>query len=138
MFASPFVPDKTNPVNRGNDTFRFQLQLGGDLKPTYQTDCAQELFYRLRCCQGIHNSTDSIGLEWADYWNGSKFIIGISLEKVLGNDVAHTGVSTMGGQLLYINLRGIQNIQPGAATICVVCHFDCVLSITSGCAEIAY
>ena len=137
-FANPYVPQQMVPANRLNDTFRFQVQLGGDLKPTYQTDCAQELFYRLRCCLGIHNSTDSMGLEWADYWSGGKFIIGLSMEKVLGNDVAHTGVSTMGGQLLYINLRNIQNIQPGQATVCVVCHYDCVLSITSGGAEIAY
>jgi hypothetical protein len=131
-FANPYVGDKTNPANRTNDTFRFQIQLGGDLKPTYQTDCVQELFYRLRMCQGIHNSTDSIGMVWADYWSGGRFIIGLNLEKVFGNDVAHTGVSTMGGQLLYINLRNIQNIQPGQATVCVVCHYDCVLSITSG------
>ena len=81
---------------------------------------------------------DSIGMEWADYWSGSKFIIGLTLEKVLGNEVSHTGVSTMGGQLLYINLRNIQNIQPGAATVCIVCHYDAISSITSGGAEIAY
>ena len=70
-------------------------------------------------------------MEWADYWSGGKFIIGMTMERVLGNEVAHTGVSTMGGQLLYINLRNIQNIT-------VVCHYDAVLSITSGEAEIAY
>ena len=48
-------------------------------------------------CQGIVSSTDSLGIEWADYWNGNKFIIGITMERVLGNEVAHTGVSTMGG-----------------------------------------
>jgi hypothetical protein len=137
-FANPYVPELIKPASRESDVFGFQVQLGGDLKPTYQTDCAQELFYRLRMCQGVHNGTDSIGMEWADYWSGGKFIIGISMEKVLGGDVAHTGVSTMGGQLLYINLRNVQNIQPGAATVCVVCQYDCVLSITSGGAEIAY
>jgi len=90
-------------------------------------------------CQGVVSGTDSIGMEWADYWSGNKFIIGISMERVLGNEVAHTGVSTMGGQLLYINLKNAQKkIQSGAATVHVVCHYDCVLSITSGGAEIAY
>ena len=60
------------------------------------------------------------------------------METVLGNEVAHTGVSTMGGQLLYIQLKGIQNIQPSQATVHVVCHYDCVLSITSGGADLAY
>ena len=79
-----------------------------------------------------------MGLEWSDYWSGGKFIIGISMERVLGNEVAHAGVSTMGGQLMYINIKNAQNLQGGAATLHVVCHYDCVLSITSGGAEIAY
>ena len=124
--------------NRESDTFRFQVQLGGDLKPTYQTDCVGELFYRLRMCQGIHAGTDTVGIEFAEYYGGGKFIIGISLERVLGNEVAHTGVSTMGGQLLYIQFKHMQNIQPSLATVHVVCHYDCVLSITSGGAEVAY
>ena len=77
-------------------------------------------------------------MEWANYWTGGKFIIGITMERVLGYEVAHTGVSSMGGQLLYINLKNVQNITPGAARVHVVCHYDCVLSITSGGAEIAY
>ena len=78
-----------------------------------------------------------MGLEWLDYWSGGKFIIGISMERVLGKEVAHTGGSAMGGQLLCINLNA-QNLQSGAATVHVVCHFDAVLSITSGGAEIVY
>jgi len=114
------------------------LQLGSDLKPTYQTDCVGELFYRIRMCQGIVTGTDSVGIEFGDHWGGRKFIIGISLAKVLGNEVAHTGASTMGGQLLYYQLKSMQNIQPSLATVHVVCHYDCVLSITSGGAELAY
>ena len=88
-------------------------------------------------CQGIHAGTDTVGIQFGEYYGGGKFIIGISLERVLGNEVAHTGVSTMGGQLLYIQ-RNMQNIQPSLATVHVVCHYDCVLSITSGGAELAY
>ena len=79
-----------------------------------------------------------MSIECNNYYYGRQFIIGMTLEKVLGNEAAHTGVSTMGGQLLYIYLKGPQNIQPGAATVCVVCHYVCFLSITSGGAEIAY
>ena len=138
VFTGPYPPGANVYPNRTTDTFRFQVQLGGDLKPTYQTDSITELYYRLRMCQGIVTGTDSMGLEWADCWNGNKFIIGLTMEKVLGNEVAHTGVSTMGGQLLYINIKNAQNLEGGAATVHVVCHYDCVLSITSGGAELTY
>ena len=53
-FNSPYPPyvqqDGTTDANRRNDTFNFTIQLGGDLKPVYQTDSVGELFYRLRMC----------------------------------------------------------------------------------------
>ena len=116
---------------------RFQVQLGGDLQPTYQTDSSGELFYRLKMFQGIVSGTDNVGLEFSDCWSGNKFIIGLTMEKVLGNEVSHTGMSTMGGQRLCINLQGMQNITASKATVNVVCHCDCVLNITSGGAELA-
>jgi hypothetical protein len=93
-FTAPYSAD-ADP-SRASDTFRFQLQLGGDLKPTYQTDSIGELFYRLRVCQGMVSGTDSVVIEFKEYYTGDKFIIGISMERVLGNEVARTGVSTMG------------------------------------------
>ena len=87
-------------------------------------------------CQSIHYGTDSTSIEWSKYYHGPNFIIGMSLERVLGNEVAHTGVSTMGGQLLYINLNNVRGM--AAAAVHVVCHYGCVLSITSGGAELAY
>ena len=123
-------------TDREHDRFQFQIELGGDLKPTYRTDSIGELFYRLRMCQGIHEGTDSFCIEYSAYTQGPKFIIGMTLEKVLGNEVAHSGMSTMGGQLLYIHLKNSAFDVP--TTVHVVCHYDCVLSITSGGAELAF
>ena len=106
------------------------------MKPTYETDSVGELFYRLRICQGIHSSTDSMSIKYVSYMQGPKFIIGMTLEKVLGNEVAHSGVSTLGGQLLDIHLKNMAFTQP--TVVHVICHYDCVLSITSGGAELAY
>jgi hypothetical protein len=105
-FSSPY-PNNGFP-DRTNDTFRFSLQLGGDLKPVYQTDSVGELYYRLRICQSIHTGTDSMSIEFNNYYYGRQFIIGFTLEKVLQNDATHTGVSRMGGQLLYLHLKNMQ------------------------------
>ena len=47
--------------------------------------------------QVAKNSSLTYCVNRADYWNGNKFNIGISMERVLGNEVADTGVSMMGG-----------------------------------------
>ena len=77
-----------------------------------------------------------MSIEYVTYTQGPRFIIGMTLEKVLGSEVAHTGVSTLRGQLLYIHLKNMAFTQP--TVVHVVCHYDCVLSITSGGAELAY
>jgi len=142
--GTSFVTDFQSPYSnegapgRDTDTFRFSLQLGGDLKPVYQTDSVGELYYRLRMCQAIHTGTDSMSIDFDGYYYGRKFIIGMTLEKVLGNEAAHTGVSTLGGQLLYIQLRNIPSMRASQATACVIAHYDCVLSITAGGCELAY
>jgi len=135
-FSSPYLVQQ--PYNQDNDKFRFQLQLGGDLKPTYRVQSAGELFYRLRMCQGIHTGNDSMSIDFNKYQQGNEFIIGMTLEKTLGAEAVHTGVSTFGGQLLYIHLKNIQDLAPSAASVCVVCHYDAVLTITSGGCELAY
>jgi hypothetical protein len=135
-FSSP-NPDAGFP-DRNTDTFRCSLQLGGDLKPVYQTDSVGELYYRLRMCQSIHTGTDSMSIEFNNYYYGKQFVIGFTLEKVLQNEAAHTGVSTMGGQLLYLHLRNMQGIRANNATVHVVCHYDCVLTVTAGGCELAY
>jgi hypothetical protein len=139
--GTPFVTHFSSPLPEGGyldrtkDNFHFQLQLG-DLKPTYQTDSVGELFYRLRMCQGIHEGTDSFSIEYTSYTQGPKFIIGMSLEKVLGQEAIHTRVSTLGGQLLYIHIKNCHFNVP--ATVHVVAHYDCVLTITSGGCELAF
>ena len=55
-------------------------------------------------------------------------------EKAGGAGASHTGVNTM-GQNLVLNLY---NCGPHASTVHVIAHYDCVLSITSGGCELAY
>jgi len=141
-FDSPYpeaaVGNAARDANRTNDRFQFSVQLGGDLKPVYQTDSVGELFYRLRRCQSIHTGNDTMSIEFYKYYYGPQLVIWMTLEKVLGQEAAHAGVSTMGGQLLYIHLKNIQKIRANNSTIHVVCHFDSVLSITAGGCEVAY
>jgi hypothetical protein len=51
-----------------------------------------------------------MSIDFDGYYYGKKFIIGMTLEKVLGQEAAHAGCSTMGGQLLYLHMKNIQGI----------------------------
>ena len=80
------------------------------------------------------DGTDSFGMSFADYCNG-KFIAAFSLDKAHGSGMVHTGANTMGGNMLVLNL---QNLGTHVATCQIICHYDCVLSITSGGNKLAF
>ena len=108
-------------------------QLGGDKQPVYDCRSIGESFYRLRKAQYITDGTDNFGLQFQDYCTDS-FVSAACFEKASGSGASHTGVNTM-GQNLVLNLY---NCGPKAANVHIVCHYDCVLSITSGVRELEY
>ena len=117
-----------------NDTFHYSYQLGSQRCPTYDVRSISESFYRLRKAQLMTDGTDSFGITMADYCN-SKFIAAFSMDKAHGSGMAHTGANTMGGNMLVLNLY---NMGADVSTCHIVCHYDCVLSITSGGNELAF
>ena len=128
-----YAPIEGNEPTTDNDTFRWSTQIGGDKQPVYDCRSIGESFYRLRKAQYITDGTDSFGIQFQSYCT-SNFVTAQCFEKAGGAGASHTGVNTM-GQNLVLNLY---NCGPHAATVHVVAHFDCVLSITSGGAELAY
>ena len=80
------------------------------------------------------DGTDSFGMTFADYCN-SKFIAAFSMDKAHGSGMVHSGASTMGGNMLVLNLY---NMGADVSTCHIVCHYDGVLSITSGGNELAF
>ena len=116
-----------------NDTFHWSTQLGGDKQPAYNCRSLSESFYRLRKAQNIVDGTDSFGLTFRDYCFDD-FIAAACFERAPGSGASHTGQNTM-GQNLVLNLY---NCGPHAATVHIVAHYDCVLSVTSGRCELAY
>ena len=116
-----------------SDLFRWSTQIGGDKQPTYDCRSIGESFYRLRKAQYITDGTDTFGILMPAYCTNT-FVTAQCFEKAGGSGASHTGVNTM-GQNLVLNLY---NCGPHAATVHVVAHYDCVLSITSGGNELAF
>ena len=128
-----YAPMEANDPTTDNDTFRWSTQLGGDKQPTYDCRSLSETFYRLRKAQNIFDGTDSFGLTFRDYCFDN-FIAAACFERAPGSGATHSGQNTM-GQNLVLNLY---HLGPHAATVHIVAHYDCVLSITSGGCELAY
>jgi len=128
-----YAPIEGNEPTTASDTFHWSTQLGGDKQPVYDCRSIGESFYRLRKAQYITDGTDNFGLQFDDYCTDS-FVSAACFEKAGGSGASHTGVNTM-GQNLVLNLY---NCGPNAASVHIVCHYDCVLSVTSGGCELAY
>ena len=73
---------------------------------------------------------------WGSFpeYSDNKFVLAFSFEKALGSGAVHSGANTLAGQLLYIMMQHCGT----ATTAHVVCHYDCVLSATSGGNELAF
>ena len=113
-----------------NDDLKWNLTLGSERYPTFDTESIQESFYRLRLAQQAHRGADTFSISPFDYRN-DKFIIGQSLEKAPGQS-AHTGVNTRSGSQLTLNFRNL-----GAATMVhVVLHYEQIVNLSAAGVEI--
>ena len=79
------------------------------------------------------DGSESMGITFPEY-SDNKFVLAFSFEKALGTGAVHSGANTLAGQLLYIMMQYCGD----ATTAHVVCHYDCVLSATSGGNELAF
>ena len=85
--------------------FSFQLQLGSKLWPEQPMSSLAEMYETLRKAVGTHNQDiKSIGLDRNDYLNDG-FILGIDLEKNLGDPFS--AVNTRAGDVLRLVFNGI-------------------------------
>ena len=128
-----YAPIEGNEPSTATDTFRWSTQLGGDKQPVYDCRSISESFDSLRKAQYITDGTDTFGLLFQDYCTNS-FVSAACSERAPGSGASHAGQNTM-GQNLVLNLY---NCGPNAASVHIVAHYDCVLSITIGGCELAY
>ena len=132
------VSDFYSPLNGNSpttdvDTFRASFQLGSMKQPTYDIRSIGECFYHLRKTLIMADGSESMGITFPEY-SDNKFVLAFSFEKALGTGAVHSGANTLAGQLLYIMMQYCGD----ATTAHVVCHYDCVLSATSGGNELAF
>ncbi len=131
-WANTFThPNAGNANIEANDDMQWNITLGGDRWPTFNSESTQECFYRLRLAQQAHQGSDAFSISSNAYRN-NKFIVAQSLEKAPGGS-AHTGVNTRSGAQLTLNFRNL-----GAATtmIHIVLHYEQIVSISAAGAEV--
>jgi hypothetical protein len=94
--ATPFLEDSA---------FSFQLQLGSKLWPEQPMSSLAEMYETLRKAVGTHNQDiKSISLDRSDYL-GNAFILGVDLEKNLGDPFS--AVNTRAGDVLRLVFNNI-------------------------------
>ena len=115
MIANTVVCSPQRPI-LGDSTFSFQLQLGSKLWPEQPMTSQAEMYETLRKAVGTHNQDiKNISVDRYDYLTDS-FILGIDLEKNLGDPFSSQ--NTRAGDVLRLVFNGID---PGAnLTSCYV------------------
>ena len=89
-----------------DSTFSFQLQLGSKLWPEQPMNSHAEMYETLRKAVGTHNQDiKNISLDRLDY-STDKFIIGVDLEKNLGDPFS--AKNTRAGDVLRLVFNGIE------------------------------
>jgi len=112
------------------DTLQWNLTLGSDRWPTFDTTSTQESFYRLRLARQAHVGSDSLGIS-SSLYRTSKFIVAQSLEKAPGGS-AHTGVNSRSGAQLSLSFKNLGAI----TTVHVVLHYEQILNVSAAGAEV--
>ena len=123
-------PNAGQANTEDKDTLQWNLTLGADRWPTFDSTSTQEAFYRLRLARQAHQGSDSMGIS-SHLYRTNKFIVAQSLEKAPGSS-AHTGVNTRSGAQLTLNFRNLGAI----TTIHVVLHYEQVLNVSAAGAEV--
>ena len=106
--------------------FSFQLQLGSKLWPEQPMSSLAEMYETLRKAVGTHNQDlKSISLDRLDYV-GNSFILGVDLEKNLGDPFS--AVNTRAGDVLRLVFNNI-NIESGLTSVYVHLISSSILEI---------
>ena len=100
-----FMPISPAEPILSDNPFSFQLQLGSKLWPEQPMNSMAEMYETLRKAVGTHNQDiKNISLDRSAY-NGDKFIIGVDLEKNLGDPFS--AENTRAGDVLRLVFTGI-------------------------------
>ena len=130
-WANTFTHPNAGSANiEANDDMQWNITLGADRWPTFNSESTQECFYRLRLAQQAHQGADAFSIS-AHAYRTNKFIVAQSLEKAPGGS-AHTGVNTRSGAQLTLNFRNL-----GASTLIhVVLHYEQIVNVSAAGAEV--
>ena len=112
------------------DALKYNLTLGSDRYPSFDVDCVQVQYYRLRLASLMHTGTDSFSMSSLEF-RTNMGIFAMNFEKCPGAS-GHTGVNTRSGSQLTINLKNCNS----ALMLHVVLHFDCVLNVSAAGCEV--
>lgn len=117
------------------DTMEFQLQIGAQTFPQYPVRGLSEAYMRLRKCLGFMNAGVT-SLSGIDAYHHVEFIGALDLERALsgnGHGAAFSGMSTIGGEQITLNIRNIPDIAGnGAGTpkqIYLTMFYDSIVNI---------
>ena len=102
------------------DNIQWNLTLGADRWPTFDSTSTQECFYRLRLARQANQGSDSLGIS-SHLYRANKFIVAQSLEKAPGSS-AH----------LALNFKNMGAI----TTVHVVLHYEQILNVSAAGAEV--
>lgn len=111
------------------NSVQFHMTIGSQVYPDFPAKSSAELFYMLKKALGVQDSSFyDIDVDIESYHgNGAdekrRFIIGHNLEKVINSNF--TGISTKAGDLITINLQGLNN----TSHVYVHLHYDGILNI---------
>ena len=113
----------------------IQLSIGSKLYPEYPVRSVAEAFYQLRKCMGTETSNfHSLDIKPFDY-RTHKFIVAFDTEKNLGS--AFTGINIKQGSLMTLKMRSSATSAQMPDTVCIVLHFDSIISIKDSGIEVS-
>jgi hypothetical protein len=120
--------------NGDNDNFSYHLQLGSLKTPVFDCEGVAEQYYRTRMAISILDR-DSKSLDISPHaYRNTRGVFALNLERALNEDpdVGHTGVSSLNGNQVTLQLRGCSAPVGGQVLMLnVTCLFDSIVQLSA-------
>ena len=123
----------TADLNPAHDRFDVFLSIGNKIMPEYHVTSFSEAWYRLRLAVGKYASDSMISVTPREF-RSSKFILAWDTERgalQAGGGLAHTGISTTGGEMLTLQAKGMSanGATLGPTYVYTTLHYDGILQL---------
>ena len=123
----------TADLNPAHDRFDVFLSIGNKIMPEYHVTSFSEAWYRLRLAVGKYASDSMISVTPREF-RSSKFILAWDTERgalQAGGGLAHTGISTTGGEMLTLQAKGMSadGTTLGPSYVYTTLHYDGILQL---------